>query len=600
MTRPMLFACLGLAALVPGAVFAQGGQAPPRIRMPRQAAPMPPRDTSARPTAEPEAVGTARVSGRVMAADTGLPLRRATVSARPTRQRERVPRGGFQGPPRAYSTRTDDDGRFTITAVPAGDYRVTAQRAGYVDQGYGQATPTTPDRVVAVADGAAVGPLDFRLQRGGVITGRVIDDGGEPAERAQVRVVRAQRLGGQLRYVPAGQGDTTDDLGQYRIFGLAPGEYLVMADPGDRRPFFMASQPVQGGDTDAIPTYGPGTPNPAEATKVQVQAGAEAAMDIQLVAAKVATIRGQVLTSKGEPLEGGFVRLQAQGAAFMGGMGQGGPVLAGGRYEIASVPPGAYTLIVDQMMRGGPMGPDDDGPMPESATQAITVEGEDLVVPLTTSPGSTARGRVIIDGGDPSVLTGRTLRLSAMPTQPTLGLGAMARGRVAQDLTFTMAGLRGSSILILTNLPEGWWVKDVRVGGQPALDGFDFGSGRTLAAVDIIVSGSPSGLTGSVTLPTGGKADDYAVVVFPEDEQRWEQVSMMRGQAQVVRPGLDGAFKVPVLRPGSYFVLAVPAAQADSNAMGDPDHLRTLAGRARTVEVKEGQLTSITLPLVER
>jgi hypothetical protein len=561
---------------------------------------MPPRDTSARPAPTAEPVGTARISGRVTAADTGQPLRRATVSARPTRPPERGQRGGFQGPPRAYSTRTDDDGRFTITAVPVGDYRVTAHRAGYVDQGYGQSAPTTPDRVVAVADGAAVGPLDFRLQRGGVIAGRVVDEGGEPAERAQVRVVRAQRLGGQLRYVPAGQGDTTDDLGQYRIFGLAPGEYLVMAEPGDRRPFFMASQPIQGGDTDAIPTYGPGTANPAEATKVQVQAGAEAAMDIQLVAAKVATIRGQVLTSKGEPLEGAFVRLQAQGAAFIGGMGLGGPLMAGGRYEIASVPPGAYTLVVDQMMRGGPDGPDDDGPMPESASQAITVEGEDLVVPLTTSPGSTARGRVIVEGGDASVLAGRTLRLSAMPTEPMLGLGSMARGRVAQDLTFTVSGLRGSSSLIVTNLPEGWWVKDVRVGGQPALDGFDFGAARALSGVEIVVSGSPSGLTGSVTLPTGGKADDYAVVVFPEDEQRWEQIGMMRGQAKVVRPGLDGAFKVPVLRPGTYFVLAVPAAQADQSLMGDPDHLRTLAGRARTVEVKEGQLTPVTLTLVER
>jgi hypothetical protein len=252
------------------------------------------------------------------------------------------------------------------------------------------------------------------------------------------------------------------------------------------------------------------------------------------------------------------------------------------------------------MMRGGPDGPDDDGPMPESASQAITVEGEDLVVPLTTSPGSTARGRVIVEGGDASVLAGRTLRLSAMPTEPMLGLGSMARGRVAQDLTFTVSGLRGSSSLIVTNLPEGWWVKDVRVGGQPALDGFDFGAARALSGVEIVVSGSPSGLTGSVTLPTGGKADDYAVVVFPEDEQRWEQIGMMRGQAKVVRPGLDGAFKVPVLRPGTYFVLAVPAAQADQSLMGDPDHLRTLAGRARTVEVKEGQLTPVTLTLVER
>ncbi|BCS31946.2 hypothetical protein TBR22_A11500 [Luteitalea sp. TBR-22] len=588
-----------VALAVATSAFAQGGPQSPRIQMPRPGTPMPPRDTSARPTAQEE-VGTARLSGRVTAADSGQPLRRATVSALPTRQPEANRRGGFPGPPRVYSARTDEEGRFTITAVPAGEYSVTARRSGYVDQQYGQATSNAPGRMVSVTDGATVGPLDFRLQRGGVITGRVIDEGGEPAERAQVRVLRAQRLAGQVRYVPAGAGDSTDDLGQYRIFGLAPGEYLVMAEPGDRRPFFMATPAVQGAETDAIPTYGPGTVNPAEAMKVQVQAGVEAAMDIQLVTAKVATIRGQVLTSKGQPLEGGFVRMQPQGAVFVGGMGQGGPIRQGGQYEVAGVPPGTYTLMVEQMMRGGPDGPDEDGPPPEGAMQTVTVEGEDLVVPLTTSPGSTARGRVIVEGGDPSALADRTLRISGVPTQPIVMFGSMVRGRVAPDLSFTATGLRGSLTLALNGLPDGWWVKDVRIGGQPALAGFDFGNGRSIGGVEIVVSGSPSGLTGTVTLPTGGKADDYAVVVFPEDEQRWEQVGMMRGQAQVVRPGLDGAFKVPVLRPGSYYVLAVPATQADWSVMGDPDHLRTLAGRARTVEVKEGQLTPVTLTLVER
>ena len=177
----------------------------------------------------------------------------------------------------------------------------------------------------------------------------------------------------------------------------------------------MGNQGVQNVDVDTIPTYGPGTVNPAEAVKVQVQASTEAAMDIQLVAAKVATIRGRVLTSKGEPLEGGMVRLQSPGRRDDGGMGRGGPVMAGGLYEIAGVPPGAYTLVVEQMMRGGPGGLDEDGPMPESATESVTVEGEDLVVPLTTSPGSTARGRVIVEGGDPALIANRNLRVVGLP-----------------------------------------------------------------------------------------------------------------------------------------------------------------------------------------
>ena len=321
-------------------------------------------------------------------------------------------------------------------------------------------------------------------------------------------------------------------------------------------------------------------------------------MDIQLVAAKVATIRGRVLTSRGEPLEGGMVRLQAQGAEMMAGMGRGGPVMAGGMYEIAGVPPGAYMLVVDQMMRGGPGGPDDDGPMPESATEPVTVEGEDLVVPLTTSPGSTARGRVIVEGGDPALIANRNLRISAFPATPTMTVGSMARGRVATDLSFTVSGLRGNLVLSLQGLPEGWWIKDIRVSGQSAIEGFDFGASKAFGNVELVVSGRPTGLTGTVTMPTGGTADDYAVVVFPEDEEKWE-----RGNgtgARITRPGLDGAYKLPGLRPGRYYVLAVPAAQADYQTLSEPDQLRLLTGRARTVEVRDGELSSLALTLVER
>jgi hypothetical protein len=581
------------------AVFAAPGGAqttspPTRIQMPRPAPPTPPRDTSARPPA-PE-VGTATLSGRVVAAETGLPLRRATVSAMSTRPPAPPRRGEFFSPPRPFSARTDDDGRFVIREVPAGEYMLTARRAGYVDQSYGQVTQNAPGRRVNVADGAAVGPLQFALIRGGVITGRVVDETGEPAERVQVRAVRAQRIGGQVRYL-GGPGDTTDDQGHYRMFGLVPGEYLVVAEPGDRN-FFRGSPAIQNVDVDTVPTYGPGTVNPAEAVKVQVQPNAEAAMDIQLVAARVATVRGRVLTSRGEPLQGGMVRLQAVGAESMTGMGRGGPVMAGGLYEIDGVPPGAYMIFVEQMMRGGPDGPDEDGPLPESASESVTVEGEDLVVPLTTSPGSTARGRVIVEGGDPSLVADRNLRVMAFSPTPTMRFGSMARGRVASDLSFTVSGLRGTQVLSLQGLPEGWWVKDIRVSGESGIDGFDFGATKAFAGVEIVVSGRVTGLTGTVTMPTGATAEDYAVVVFPQDEEKWE-----RGNgtgARITRPGLDGAYKLPGLRPGRYYALAVPAAQADYQLLSEPDQLRVLAGRARTVEVRDGEMSPLSLTLVER
>jgi hypothetical protein len=112
---------------------------------------MPPRDTSARPVAPVPEVGTAILSGRVVAAETGLPLRRATVSAMSTRGPDIPPRGAFFTPQRPFSARTDDDGRFMIRELPAGEYALTARRSGYVDQSYGQVTQYGPGRRVSVA-----------------------------------------------------------------------------------------------------------------------------------------------------------------------------------------------------------------------------------------------------------------------------------------------------------------------------------------------------------------------------------------------------------------------------------------------------------------
>lgn len=601
MSRVRFAVVAAVAVLSPAWIVGQAPQGSPRIQMPRQTSPAPPRDTSARPASPAATVGTAIISGRVVAADTGQPLRRATITATPFRTGEPNRRGPGADRSVNLSSRTDDDGRYTIAQVPAGEYTLTARRAGFVDASFGQITSRTPARRVTVADGARLAPLDFQLLRGGVITGRVVDDAGEPAERVSVRAMQQIRRAGTMRTGGAMQADQTDDQGRYRLFGLPPGDYIVVAEPSDRRgPMRARDGAVQGVDVDTIPTYGPGTVNPSEALRVQVQPGIEALMDVQLVAAKVATVSGRVLTSNGEALEGGMVRLHISGASYQG-LNRGGPIMPGGHFEIAGVAPGTYTIVAQGMIRRpgaeGPTGP----PAQEAAVQTIAVEGEDVVVPLVTTPGSTVRGRITVEG-DASALADRTLRISSYAPHQEDGVPSFpGRGRVAPDLTFEITGLRGEQALTLQSLPEGWWVKDVRVSGQSALDGFDFGQGRALNGVELIVSTRLTGLAGSVSMPTGATAGDYAVVLFSEDETRWETAGPAQAAgARMVRPGLDGAFRMAGLRPGGYYVVAVPAADADSQVLADPDQLRELAGRARTVEIKEGEMTALTLTLVNR
>ena len=152
--------------------------------------------------------------GQGAAADTGRPVKRARV----------VVAGG--GRPRAATT--DEQGRFRVTALPAGTYSITATKTGFVDGAFGQRRAVRTGTPVELTDGQQRADVDLKLMRGGVVTGRVLDEDGEPLARAMVTVLRQQYVRGEKQLTPAGT-DQSDDRGQFRVFGLPPGDYFVSA-----------------------------------------------------------------------------------------------------------------------------------------------------------------------------------------------------------------------------------------------------------------------------------------------------------------------------------------------------------------------------------
>ena len=239
------------ALVVIATVSIAAGQIPVRPAQPAVPLQQPARDAVKR--AEP--TGTARIKGRVVAADRGTPMRRATVTLSvvmppPATRGEAVDllsaagRSGqtitMSGQSTTISPRratTDSDGQFEFAGLPAGSYRVTASPAQYASQyltmSYGANRPSgaywaEPGQSIELKDGQSFDKVMIALPRGGIVTGRVMDENGEPLARVQVYtlgfppgVTRGQRSGG---------GMTTDDLGQFRLWGLSAGEYVVVAD----------------------------------------------------------------------------------------------------------------------------------------------------------------------------------------------------------------------------------------------------------------------------------------------------------------------------------------------------------------------------------
>jgi hypothetical protein len=178
--------------------------------------------------------------------------------------------------------------------VAAGRYQLIATRGGYVQVAHGQRRAFERGRPVTLAAGQVLEGIDFSLVPGAVVTGRILDEVGEPVAGVHVSLARDGFVQDGRRLVSR-HGASTDDRGRYRIFGVAPGDYVLLVVASD----------LGGASTDLVrdvPTYYPGTASIAEAQWVTLASGQErAGFDMRLVRAQTAAIRGRLRTADNRP-----------------------------------------------------------------------------------------------------------------------------------------------------------------------------------------------------------------------------------------------------------------------------------------------------------
>src|SRR4029079_1884247 len=124
---------------------------------------------------------------------------------------------------------TDAEGRYEFRDLPAGRFNLSVTKSGFVSMQYGQSRPFEPGRPIELTDAQVMDKADVALPRGSVLAGRVVDEAGEAVAEADVTAMRMQYQNGRRRLVPSGRNASTNDLGQFRIYGLPPGEYYVSA-----------------------------------------------------------------------------------------------------------------------------------------------------------------------------------------------------------------------------------------------------------------------------------------------------------------------------------------------------------------------------------
>jgi protocatechuate 3,4-dioxygenase beta subunit len=165
-------------------------------------------------------------------------------------------------------TSTDDEGKFDLDSVNPGAYSLMSFAPGYVTVA-GSSIDGGVQRYYRPGEFVSV-----RLVKGGVITGTVTNEGGEPMVAARVKVIRVRDAEGRPSRVRLANPTQlfedwkTDDRGHYRIYGLEPGSYVVSTGG---KGLFSFQEDGYAGD---VSTYYPSSTRDT-ATEVKVSGGQE-------------------------------------------------------------------------------------------------------------------------------------------------------------------------------------------------------------------------------------------------------------------------------------------------------------------------------------
>src|SRR5712671_4760500 len=190
MVRPIHLRVLAMAATAATVVAIASGPRAEAQQAQRPGPQQPSRDTPAQK--QDETIPAGLIAGRVLAADTGRPVKRARVFV----SAAELPAG--------RGILTDDAGVFQLSELPAGRYTLSVSKSGFVSLSYGQRRPLQSGTPLQLADGQEIKDIEFRLPRGSVIAGHVYDETGDPMPGVLVRVLRYQYQQGDKRLAPAG------------------------------------------------------------------------------------------------------------------------------------------------------------------------------------------------------------------------------------------------------------------------------------------------------------------------------------------------------------------------------------------------------------
>jgi hypothetical protein len=531
----------------------------------------------AAPSTKPEDLCV--LSGQVLNGVTGEPLRRASIVLM---RADPIP--GDSGPPLTYSTSSNAGGQFAMKDIEPGKYRLNVSRSGFVQFVYGARSTMRPGTTLTLIRQQRMTDMALKLTPHAVITGRILDDEGEPLSNVRIALQGYRYMQGRKQLTMTGGGGSTNDLGEFRLFGIAPGKYFLSATPIAMNPTFALDRSASTGpEEDFVATYYPGTIDPASAAQLDVAAGAQVrGIDMVLSRTRTVRIKGRVTHGLAGRPNVQVMLTPRNPMGFMGVM-RGAPLDPAGNFEIRNVTPGAYILTATI----------NDGGIPRQGRLPVDVGGSNLEgVNLTIGPGVTVQGRVRLDA-DSAPMDISTVRLTLQPREQNM-FGGGGQAKADQEGAFEMKNVSPDRYYLTAfGLPSGAYVKSARTDQVDILaNGLDLTSGAP-AALEVVISPRAAAVTGTVqNQKTGNPAPGATVVLIPQEKTRREQQSFYK----MVVADQHGAFSLTGVPPGDYKAFAWE--DLDPGAYMDPDFVKPIEEKGEAVTLREGEQKSLPLKLI--
>ncbi len=499
-----------------------------------------------------------------------------------------------------YTAVSGADGGFRIEGILPGRYHLFAERTGLLEVDKNRVR--ADGRVLTLGLGQEIKDLRIRFQVAAVVRGRVTDEDGDALPNAQVSVLRQTFASGRSRWEQAG-AERTNDLGEYRIAGLAAGNYYVSATPApDFRSLIEASGAASktepgaaAGSGEEMPstsyqtTYYPGTADRAQASPIQLHAGDDFPVNFSLTPGATLSIHGAV------------VNLPARSSAVImlrshdfNSIMNGAEVHADGSFVIRDVAPGNYTILATV----------ENSAVPMMARQALQVASSSVEgLRLSPQPGGWIHGRLRLESkGNPGKLDFSHFLLALHPEDGdddalNLSLGGSSFNSmipVSADGGFEWKSVPpGNYYVELTGDPganSDWYLKSVLASGREA-DESGIGVNGGTVFLDLVASANGAVVEGVVADKKGEPVANAVIVAVPE--------ARLRARADRYRKTVcdqSGRFSLRGILPGEYMLFAWES--VDGEQYYDPEFLKRYEGLGTVLHVGEDDRKTVQLGVI--